>query len=483
MNVADLVLYQCRQRPAAPALCAPGSEFNVVSYARLERFIHNVSRRGRALGLAPGDVVAILVRDPILHLAFILGLARIGVVTVSVRSPDLPKELRVAAMISDGAIGFGGATRIVVADAEWVMGEDVALDEREVHRGDSDDLHRIALTSGTTGDARAVGFSRRMVVERILHFFWMHGAAMAGCSRVFVDPGLATNFGYSAVMYVLARGGMVMFRGAEPIETMQAFGLYKVQGVIAAPAAVAEFADYYNRATPFVSGLEAIYMGGSLLSQALSDRIRSELCSNLNYGYGSTEASVVSVAPAKVVTAMPGAVGFVAPAFTVEAVDENGRALPAGEVGRIRIRGPLCTGGYLGDADASASAFRDGWFYPGDLGAVTTERMLVISGREAAVLNLGGEKTNPERIEHVLMSFPAVAQAGVVGVTDSLGIERLCAAVVWRSGADEAGLRSHCQRLLPPEFVPSRFVTVAAIARNETGKIDRGQLASAVSAT
>lgn len=482
MNIADLVLYQCRQRPPAPALCAPGSEFNVVSYARLERFTHSVSRRARAAGLARGDIVALLIRDPVLHLAFILGLARIGVVTVSARSPDLPKELRLAALISDAPIGLGATTRVIVADAGWITGDGVALDERETHCGADHDLHRIALTSGTTGDARAVGFSQRMVVDRILHFFWMHGAAMSSCSRVFVDPGLATNFGYSAVMYVLARGGMVMFRGSDPIETMQAFGLYKVQGVIAAPAAVAEFADYYKQAAPFVSGLEAIYMGGSLLSQALSDRIRAELCSNLNYGYGSTEASVVSTAPAKVATSIDGAVGFVAPAFTVEAADASGRALPAGEVGQLRIRGALCANEYIGDADASAQAFKDGWFYPGDLGTVTADRMLVISGRETAVLNVGGDKINPERIEHALMSYPAVAQAGVAGVHDALGIERLAAAVVWRAQPDEAGLRSHCQRLLPAEFVPSRFVAVSAIARNETGKIDRNQLAKVVAA-
>lgn len=479
MNIADLVLYQCRQRPPAPALCAPGSEFNVVSYARLERFTYNIARRALATGLARGDVAALLIRDPILHVAFILGLARIGVVTVSARSPDLPKELQVAALISDAPIGPGGAVRVIAVDASWTEGDGVALDERETS-GDRD-LHRIVLTSGTTGDAKAVGMSRQMVLARIHHFSWMLGAAMSDCSRVFVDPGLATSIGFFGVMYVLGRGGMVMFRALEPIETMQAFGLYKVQGVIAAPAAVAEFADYYNQ-VPFVSGLEAIFMGGSLVSQALSDRIRSELCSNLNCGYGSTEASMVTMAPAKVATAIDGGVGFVAPAFDAEAADDDGRALPVGEIGHLRIRGPLCVDAYLGDPQASAKAFRDGWFYPGDLGSVTAERMLVISGRETAVLNLGGEKTNPERIEHVLMSFPPVAQAGVVGVTDPLGIERLSAAVVWRSEADEAGLRSHCLRRLPAELVPARFVAVATITRNETGKIDRNQLAGVLAA-
>src|SRR5712672_266873 len=460
MNIVDLVLYQCRQRPPAPALCAPGSDLNVVSYARLERFIHNISRRGRALGLARGDVAAIFIRDPILHIAFILGLSRIGVVTLSARNPNLPKELHVAAAISETPIVFNNASRVIIADGSWIAGDGIALEDSHVRGGEDEYLERIALTSGTTGEARAVGFSQQMVLARIYHYFWVLGAAMFNCSRIFVDPGLATAFGYFAVLYVLARGGMVIFRGLEPIETMQAFGLYKVQGVIAAPAAVAEFADYYNQAPPFASGLEAIYMGGSLLSQVLSDRIRAELCSNLNYGYGSTEAGIVAVASAKVVTSIRGAVGYVAPALAVEAADDAGRALPAGEAGRIRIRGPLCVDGYVGDPDASAKTFKDGWFYPGDLGAVTADRMLTILGRETAVLNVGGDKINPERIEHVLMSFPAVAQAGVVGVTDPLGIERICAAVVWRSQAAETGLRGHCQKFLPAEFVPSRFVTV-----------------------
>jgi acyl-CoA synthetase (AMP-forming)/AMP-acid ligase II len=344
MNIVDLVLYQCRQRPPAPALCAPGSELNVVSYARLERLIHNISRRGHALGLARGNVAAILIRDPILHVAFILGLTRIGVVTVSVRSPQLPKELRVAALVSDAPVGFSNASRVIPADADWTTDDGIALDDSQTGSGRDDDLERIVLTSGTTGDAKAVGFSQRSVLARIFHCYWALGAAMSECSRVFVDPVLATSFGYFAALYVLSRGGMVMFRGTEPIETMQAFGLYKVQGVIAAPAAVAEFADYYNKAPPFVSGLEAIYMGGSLLSRALSDRIRAELCSNLNYGYGSTEASYVAVAPAKITTAIPGAVGFVVPAHTVEAATDAGRALPAGASGQGSHHRPAAPG-------------------------------------------------------------------------------------------------------------------------------------------
>jgi len=476
MNIVDLVLYQCRQRPPAPALCAPASDFNVVSYARLERFIHNISRRARALSLARGDIAAILIRDPILHLAFILGLSRIGVVTMSVRSPDLPKELQTAALISEVPVRFSNAGRAVVIDTAWTEGDGVALDASLIHNGHDADLHRIALTSGTTGEAKAVGLSQQMVLARIHHYFWVLGGGLSACSRVFIDPGLATAFGYTAAMYVLAHGGMVMFRGAEPVETMQAFGLYNIQGAIGAPAAISEFADYYEKIPQFTSSFEAIFLGGSMPNAALADRIRANLCNNLSFAYGSTEAGFVAKAPAQVAAPIRGAVGYVVPGYMVEAVDDANRPLPAGEVGRIRIRGRLCISEYIGDPETTAAAFRDGWFYPGDLGAVTADRMLVISGREAAVLNVGGDKISPERVEHVLMAFPTVAQAAVTGVSDSAGSEQVWAAVVWRAQPEEAGLREHCRAHLPTAFIPSRFVSVAAIARNETGKVDRDQL-------
>ena len=156
MNIADLVLYQCRQQPPAPALCAPGSELGLVSYARLERFIHNIGQRAHALGLARGDVAAILIRDPILHVAFILGLSRIGVVTVSVRSPDLPKELQVAALISATPVRFSNAGRAIIIDTAWTEGDGLALSDSQIGVGRDDELHRVSLTSGTTGEAKAV---------------------------------------------------------------------------------------------------------------------------------------------------------------------------------------------------------------------------------------------------------------------------------------------------------------------------------------
>src|SRR5262245_8862148 len=84
MNVVEPIFFQAKHDPPAPALCAPGTAINVVSYARLARFIHNVGNRAITAGISPGDVVVLQVKDYILHTSLALGLMHIGAATVSV---------------------------------------------------------------------------------------------------------------------------------------------------------------------------------------------------------------------------------------------------------------------------------------------------------------------------------------------------------------------------------------------------------------
>ena len=101
MNIVEAILFQCRQNPPAAALCAPGTALNLVSYARLARFIHNIGRRALAAGIRPGQTVAIQVKDYIFHAAIALALARMGVATLSVADLNVPAGLRVDFVITD----------------------------------------------------------------------------------------------------------------------------------------------------------------------------------------------------------------------------------------------------------------------------------------------------------------------------------------------------------------------------------------------
>ena len=191
---------------------------------------------------------------------------------------------------------------------------------------------------------------------------------------------------------------------------------------------------------------------------------------------------MVATAPTHAMAEIAGAVGYVTPGITVEIVDQSGRALPAGQEGIVRIDSPYGPRGYLGDPAESATAFRDGWFHPGDIGHLREDGLLIIGGRETSVINLGGDKLKPELVEEVVASFPGIDQAAVLGLTDELGIEQLWSLVVSRSQWDEQALRAHCRQRLPTAFVPARFIMVESLPRNAMGKIERPRLPEIVKA-
>ena len=282
-------------------------------------------------------------------------------------------------------------------------------------------------------------------------------------------PGSAPPIGFLFWLYTLAKGGTVVVRGPDAVETMQAFILYNVQCMVASPAALADFVGYYEEAPTLTAPLELVLSVGGLLPRSLSERVRARICSNLIACYGSTEANIVATAPAHAIADTPGAVGFITPGVTVGIVDRSGNPVPAGGEGLVRISGPYTVAGYRGDAEGSRTAFHDGWFYPGDIGRVTADRLLVLSGREKAVLNLGGDKVSPERIEQALASFAGVQQAAAFTVANAAGIDELAVAVVATSFDPEA-LGRHCERELPAALVPVRFIQVTDIPRTRWGK-------------
>src|SRR5262249_17576428 len=155
-------------------------------------------------------------------------------------------------------------------------------------------------------------------------------------------------------------------------------------------------------AGPFPS-VQVIEVGGSALPARLAAQARARLCGNIQNAYGAAEVAYVAGARTEILESRPGAVGFIAPGIEVQAVDAEHRPLAQGSEGMLRIRSATCIDGYLGDPQATARAFHDGWFYPGDHGAVAEDGQLIVTGRAGEVINAGGVKANPREIEEVLL--------------------------------------------------------------------------------
>ncbi len=148
----------------------------------------------------------------------------------------------------------------------------------------------------------------------------------------------------------------------------------------------------------------------------LREEVLAHCCSTLRMSYGATEVGRVAAGPTTLVDRHPGAVGMVEPGITVEIVDPKGvRSLPA-RPGMVRMKSDFMVGSYAGQAAATGprAPFRDGWFYPGDIGILYEDGLFAITGRTSETLNLSGAKLSPVVLEERLAKLPEVQDVCVV---------------------------------------------------------------------
>jgi acyl-coenzyme A synthetase/AMP-(fatty) acid ligase len=222
--------------------------------------------------------------------------------------------------------------------------------------------------------------------------------------------------------------------------------------------------------------LESIEVSGSHLPIPLYELARQRVCPNIISSYGGTESGHVASAPMSVLRDHPGAVGYVHPGIEVQAVDADDTPLPPGREGILRVRTGNGASAYIGDPVASARVFKDGWLYPGDVGAVSSDGLLTVAGRAGELINSGGNKVSPRVIEDVLLSFAGVREAAAFGVPDSLGLTRIWAAMVVDRPVDGAALHAFCVARLG-NVAPKHVMKMDTLPRNESGKILRTELA------
>jgi acyl-CoA synthetase (AMP-forming)/AMP-acid ligase II len=132
--------------------------------------------------------------------------------------------------------------------------------------------------------------------------------------------------------------------------------------------------------------------------------------------------------------------------------------------------------GYVGDLEATQTVFRNGYFYSGDVGHLTAEGILVITGREKTALNIGGDTVSPELVEEIVESFSGIQEAAVFAANNNLGIAELTLLIVPSTPIDETALRRYCAQRLPPSCIPTQIFQVNALPRGGQGKLERQRL-------
>lgn len=385
MNIVDPILFQSKLNPDGTAICTPGAAIESITYGGLERMMNNIGQAAMSFGLVRGNVVAIHVKEKISHAAIILGLMRLGIIAVPTRTTRLPNELGVHAVITDApSLSFENAGTVITADPTWMMGDGGPIADKRVDQFAQDDICLIALTSDTASEAKGVAFTHINLLGHLARCAYVNGNRFAYSPRLYCDLGITTSPGIQFMLYMLSNGGTIYFFGEDPESIVQAFDLYKINNMVVAPAGLTEYVTFFEAHSMFQCGFDHILSLG-LLPKSLSERTRARMTTNLYCSYGAMETGTVALGPAHMIADTPGAVGFITPGALVEIVDDADKVLAVGKEGFVRFRTIQSVSEYIGNPKESAKVFRDGWFYSGDIGRLTTDRLLIILENKRAL--------------------------------------------------------------------------------------------------
>jgi long-chain acyl-CoA synthetase len=195
-------------------------------------------------------------------------------------------------------------------------------------------------------------------------------------------------------------------------------------------------------------------------------------------GYGLSESTCRSTFNPPDERRRPGSCGM-AIGNEMKVVDDNDREVADGSRGEIVLRGQNILKGYYKNPEATATAFRNGWFHTGDVGYRDKDGFFYIVDRKSDMIIRGGENIYPREIDEVLYQHPAVAAAATIGIPDPLYGEEVAAFVVLKDGmkVSEEELISHCQKELADYKCPKSIRIVKDIPKGPTGKLLKRELA------
>ncbi|HET8577072.1 MAG TPA: long-chain fatty acid--CoA ligase [Methylomirabilota bacterium] len=344
-----------------------------------------------------------------------------------------------------------------------------------------DDLAVILYTSGTTGVPKGVALSHANLESnaRSAASLWELGREDWA---VAVLP-LSHSYGLTVMNAGHLLGSRaVLLRWFNPelvLETIQAYKAVSMSGV---PTMFVYLLNYPEAERFDTSSMRAWGSGAAPLPVEIVEPFEKKFGGKLLEGYGLTEASPVVSAHRLSGERRLGSVGQPIPGVEVSIQDESDRALAAGEVGEVCVRGPNVMVGYYRQPAETARTVRNGWLHTGDVGRLDADRFLYIVERKKDLIIRGGFNIYPREVEEALYGFSKIAEAAVVGMPDPLMGEDVLAFVVLKDGetatADE--VMAFCQTRLARFKCPKQVRFVGSLPKSPIGKILRKELRSQV---
>lgn len=350
----------------------------------------------------------------------------------------------------------------------------------------------LCYTSGTTGNPKGVLYSHRSIVLHALTMASSGGFRLDRSDRVLALVPLFHALGWGLPFITAVTGSDLILPGRQ-VSPEALLRLIPDEGVtwtggvptlwmdLLKAADHAEEAD--GTAVTFPT-LKAIMSGGTKVPVSLMQAYGQRWGVDMGQGWGMTETlpgaalSMTFDEPTgQVDWDRRAKVGQASPTYEFRIVGHDGHPLPTDglSIGEIQVRGPLVAASYLNDPK-SEDSFDDGWLKTGDIGSLTSDGWVEVCDRVKDVIKSGGEWISSQDLEAALISHPDVDEVAVIGVPDDRWSERPLAFFVSRAEVNGGDLQAHLSTRVARWWIPERFVQVAEIPRNSTGKADKKAL-------
>jgi acyl-CoA synthetase len=341
----------------------------------------------------------------------------------------------------------------------------------------------LLYTSGTTGRPKGV-LHNHNTLTRVLQQSVQHWGVASGDAIIMPSPVThVSGYANGLEMPFVAGTCTILMESWNAADALALIAKHDVVGTVAATPFLTELAEAASAAGERLPSLRFFACGGAAVPpEVIPAASRAFANCNAFRVFGSSEVPLVTLgypaaADAKLAATTDGAIVD----YEVRIVDDEERDVPLGHDGEILARGPTMFMGYADEQQSRDAITADGYFRTGDIGCVTAEGGILITGRKKDLIIRGGENISAKEIENVLHSHPAVQEATVVAMPHERLGEGICAYVILNGYADAAALAKHVQVSgLAKQKTPERFEFVADFPRTASGKIRKDVLRAAI---
>jgi fatty-acyl-CoA synthase len=502
-NLGHFVTQNALRTPDHPGVIEAGSTF---TWAEVNRSVDRLARSMQESGIGPLDRVLVQARNSRRAFEVKWACFKLGATWAPVNFRLTPNEVAyMAAHSAPAAIFFdkefeehsiaasraleGGPIRICldgdcpgsVAHDAFLSADDSAFVEVDVER---DHPAWFFYTSGTTGRPKAAVLTHgQLAFVAVSHLADMFPNTSEADASLVIAP-LSHGAGVHALPHV-ARGAsqiILTSKSLDPETVWKTVEQYQVTNFFAVPTLLKALVEHPSVDAFDHRSLRHVNYGGAPMLRSDQAHAIAKLGKVLvqHYGLGEFTANITILPPHLHESALStdnaqavGTCGLPRTGIEVGIFDTRGQRLPSGETGEICARGQAAFFGYHDDVEATAKAFKDGWFHTGDLGFLDKRGFVYITGRASDMYISGGLNVYPREIEEIILEDVRIAEVAVVGVPHPKWGESGVAVVVPRSGFDPTAeqIMGLLDRRVAKFKVPAEVIFWDELPKSAYGKI------------